>query len=404
MTLMTSVGRLRFPQHLVAVFVTLATCVACKTDKGFAPSREVHTLLQTVQIREHLYNLATVAPYDTAQLHVTATMADGSPATDVRIVYTTNIPRISVDSNGVLHATGAIAGNGIVYASVTVGGQTVRDSARVNVTDGPPTLVDSIAAPDFFRFTNNGLVPWDHTFQLVWPDVGATSVSGTPVAFDALGNPIESVLVEMHSSDSGVVKVVDLLGWLSSGVSLDVRAISPGQAWLYTAAYAYGKTFHDSLLVTVKKPLLYRVFGQRFTRPDGTFRYIFDPDSITVPAGSDISWNNRMPADQCSGGFCKSPPLEVKFDEPQYALASRIPRAIDETDGLAYYITSSLNEHGGNGDIRAFQIVFDASGTGQCTFAPPYNCFKGNEARRFDRPGVYRYHSTQGATGVIVVQ
>lgn len=402
--------------------------IACTGDHAFAPSSDPHTLLRSVQLSEHAYNMAPVAPYDTAQLHVKAVMADGTPVL-APVQYSVKDSALFIDSSGVLHVRSTLirSVNAVIYAAVTVSGVVQRDSAYVNVMTTVPQIPTRLAINGTDLYSGQA---WNVPRSLVWPNLALGGI-GRWEALDAAGVAQAGFIASARTSDSTVTQVVNanLAGALGPGSDyndFNVYPVAPGHAWMFVSMYAFGKIYRDSLEVVIGRPQLYTIASsedQQIIHDSLKTVLRFHPDSLTVPAGSDISWfappNCAPIPPDATGQSCRGTFINIDFDQPQYALASRIPPAYGTTPDVfesrfnsqADYARYVYNLVGGTGNIAPFGVMMMPDPL-DCSEVLPINCrdassagfLVSGEARRFVTPGHYHYHTTQGASGVVVVE
>lgn len=420
--LSTPVATLRHLMRVLPIFIV--TLSACGGDAPFAPSSDAHTFLQQVVFSIRAFNLATIAPYDTVQLHASALLGDGTAApTTVR--YTTSDSALTVDANGFLRVRSALTRGPVaaISATATMGGVTRYDTAFVTVVTGAPVIPVRLVIDDTTWGFNGGDVIDSTLFDRTWPhfDVDAGLAIGAHLI--GPGNvPVNGLVFDVGTSDTTVIQSCRAAtdGECSLG-ALQFRAA--GRAWFRMSTYAYGTILRDSIQIVVGVPHYYGVGTRVVTRADSGIKteFLFSPDSIVVPAGSDVSW---FPPPGCApltpdpNGPCRGEQIDVIFDDSiaQYVLASRIPAAYGITPDVYQNLFGNgsykdinragnrldKNVVGGAGNIALFGNVISA----ECSDVIPVTCRypDAGESRLFTRPGTYHYHSSRGARGVVVVQ
>lgn len=401
--------RLKGCHHLTSRAATLvgvsavSLSLGCGNDAAFAPSTDPSRLLRRVEFAEHAYNLSTEAPYDTVRLVVRAQMADGTPAPG-RIRYTSSDPAISIDSTGLLRVLASpLYWSTTVVVALTIDGQTRRDSAEVVVLPQPPPRMTHVALR--IGASVNSVEMKTFSFARGW-NSGSQSQPLQMTAWleDSSGHwmkvvriradPVDTSIVTASGTSEGRTFLQDTSGFVGGAVNLRERG--PGTTWVRFSTYAFGVTFKDSARVTIKVPNFYTIQSEYIPRVAvGTVKrkFVFEPAELSVPAGSDVSWT--LPGGWDSAG----PGMDIKFDEPQYALPASIPPYVVDGqlnwDGFWAY---GINEHGGSGDIAPFRYQWCDT----CDVVTHPNT-AGAEARRFVRPGRYPFHTSLGASGVLTV-
>lgn len=434
--------------YLNWMFVVAFACDLCAcggNDAAFAPSTDPHALLQSVQLTEHAYNLSTSPPYDTARLHAVATLADGTPAA-LQIRYTSNDNAVYVDSTGAIQVKGlpvhqlvdqGVSGYATIVVAATLGKQTRRDSVKVHVTPGVPEIPERLSLSKSKNVDGLPAGSWSDPQVLKWPTL---NLGGEAAYFteNASRDTIAPILALPASSDT-TVAAVGFFGDASPLIRIYPR--DTGRAWVKISAYAYGKTLRDSIPITVGTSRMYGIRSVRtshLTAAGVTRALEFAPDSLDVPAGSDVIWKAPHecayddPTSPVDGGTdfwgqpsrvnpaCHGPAIDITFDDSvtQYVLASRIPPAFGTTldvffsnfaiDDGVFAPRIGKNDHGGSGNIGTFQNIEVPPDV--CSYVFPVNCINdAAEARLFMRPGRYAYRvkngvpGIKGATGVLIV-
>lgn len=370
--------------------------LACATDKAdFVTVVDQSRLLASVQLSQHAYNVSTVAPYDTFQLHVTAYMADGSvvPATTVK--YSTVDPStLNVDSTGFVTAMTQNNGCTPVTVAVTYAGVTRKDSAYVGViSSAPPTITGidfaaapgdtaTLDAPNYFAIGHNlGQFP---TGGVLVSDGDSSAISS------------QQFCASVASRDTTVVRAQERIGF-DAYTNNFLRAIDTGRTWVSISMFAYGKTFSDSVRVSVGLPHVYNVktfVTPAITLPGQKQIVTFRPDSLTVTVGADVVFIAPDPTDP------NAPDGPGRVTNVTFDNTSGIEAVTDIDPGpFGFCLTGGncqgSNEHPQSGNIPNFRFDF----TGDIS-----QWTSGQEARRFSKRGTYHYHNADGATGVIVVQ
>lgn len=335
------------------VFAGVMTTFGCTRDTSdFMMARDPHDFYSQLTFTYHAINLATVAPYDTIRVLAVASMQDGSPVPGTVVYTSANPTAVSVDSTGVLTATGVTTGT-MIRASLTYDGITRTDSALVAVTTGAPS--SPLAHLSIVPPTDSAIVPAASLFS-------STNKALRVAPISASGDTIPSLIFDVGISDSTKATVT------RSGNTLVVSGRSPGRVMLYTSMLAYGVVKHDSLAFVIGWPDIYLDYvNTRYKTGSRTPIKYFTGDTITIGVGANVLWINT--ADTVR--------VDVTFDDPTAANAA--------TGLLLLYAGSS------SGNIPPF-AANDTLGA-----------FPGYAARSFTHPGKYPYHSPRFGTGGVIV-
>lgn len=362
--------------------IAFATCgmVACQMDKAsFVPITDAHQLLASIHLETRAYNLAVTPPYNRAQLHVAALLADGT-VPDLKVTYRIlgNDTAITVDTAGWLTARAPTGSPITVRVSMTAAGVTLSDSAAVSVTDAAPAAQAkrvTIAPP-----------PGDSAVQtFFYLDVIPSITSSKSLSYGVydIHNSPMPLTVGFASSDTSVA-IVD-----NNGV---VRALRPGKTWISISTSAYGQAFRDSLEYRVDSLHFYIVKAApviTVSSSDTLQETQFFPKELTVPVGSDVSFKADDREYQCdaTGNICHSvAETDVIFEDSTVA---------DSSVHVPVNPFSGFNDHGGWGNIPRIRGSVNQL-TGEI--------LAGAESRLFQRRGRFPFHNSSGGQGVIIVQ
>jgi hypothetical protein len=374
----------------------LIFAAGCSTDAtDFVVSADPHQLIKSLTLGEHVYNLATQSPYDRAQLNAVALMQDGTPVPGTIKYVSSDTFKVRVDSVGVLTGLDSnwTKGDGslqpvIVTASVTQGGITRRDSAQVFVVVGPPPVtVDHIVVQPLPGDSAVQPLVYGQILNLLGEGVAYAAVARKQMmagAYDASGTRLNALAVNIQAADTAVAIVAPSIYDPNSAY---VYARRTGETWLYATTFAYGREYRDSILYRIGALKYYAIgVGNTVVSVNGTLQTVlgFAPDSIVVPAGSDVTWF----APQDAGGTASGSTVDVIFDDPSAAEFS--PRTYNDFVGQIL-----VNNSGGSGNIAPFQF--------KPALPPDYTFALGRETRLFNKVGTFRYHNSHGGSGVIVV-
>lgn len=376
--------------HAAWCGMVMSTLACGGADRAiFAPTGDQHQLLISVRLSERAFNLTLAPPYNTVQLHATALLADSTTAPGTVQFRSTAPDKFIVDSTGLITAISSTQDGGVyrVLASVTYAGVTRRDTAFVCVTDQAPLDIRHV---DIL----SGGVRYD-TIPSTDLD-GAIFGTGPANVFggfsDATGTLISDPLcADVRAVDTTIIQQVSRTTgstW-APGTTIPLIIIDTGNTWMTVETYTYGKTLRDSLFVRVHPPRIHRVsmtYIPDIVVPGVPQVAVFSPNTLTVAPGNDVVFENP----------CCHPPISITFDDPTGAEAANdlVVGTYGELVEQGNFL-GGLNEHGGSGNIAAFQGINPPPESGMAN---------GSEARRFTRPGRHPFHSSNGATGVIIVQ
>jgi plastocyanin len=336
-----------------AIGILLATGCGSETV-ATQPTVDVSTLYWALALDHRAVTMSTAAPFDTVRLTATALNPSGDTLTGLgaAIFTSTDLQRVRVDANGVVHAL-AVGSAIQVIATLRAGNMTHTDTATIDVTDDPaPHPIASLsihpAPPDSAKLAMGS-----------FPKFLAARM------LDADGQPIDGVAVDYRSSDPTIASVDRELGFVTGN--------RPGRVTIVASATAYGATRADTLAFTIGLPVR-AIVGVADSLLFSTRSVLFAPSEVRVGPGAAVVW--IWAAD--------IPGTDVTFDDPS--------NVAERTDGGL-----GSGAHTGAGNIPA-----QANCSASTDFLTRIReCFK---ARVFPVPGVYPYRSTlTGATGRIVV-
>lgn len=336
---------------------------ACHHADALNPTFDPSTFFAQLTVVEHAVTLSTTAPFDTVQLHVAATLGDGSTV-PVPVTYSASDSTITVDANG--HVTAHYLTTSIAYvrASVTYGGVTRRDSVAFQVLSGG--LGGSITGVKLEL--PSGMppqIPIDYFDNSTGATRGHVQLTGTAVG--PSGEPHPEVFVVFTSDDSTIASI-DAFGFVS--------AVHPGYVTLRATASVYGTTYRDSLRLLVGPTLYFGVVVLDTVLP-GSSAHItrVAPDTTWIGVEGTVFWSNYTPV-----------AMDINFANTIGVDSA----SFDPLDGFPATGTGNIPAFGGPYALTTGDFITDFGSV--------------VKARQFSQPGTYPYHSTlTGAHGVIVV-
>lgn len=332
--------------------VLAGSLLGCSSDTapGTAPRSAAQTYW-ALQLNQHAINLATVAPYDTVQLHATPLTAAGTPLAGAGpVTY-----RVVSDSTVTVTAAGVVTARFVsqgtptlVVASLTTQGMTLTDTALVQVTDTVPqhALATFTLQPTSGDSAKRAVDVLEQQPQ-AWP-VRATDAGGTPVC-----SSTPCPLLVYYTSSNPAVATIDR----NTAI---ITPVDTGRTVFTATTWAYGVPKRDSVVFTVGYALSYflNVWADGFHAAP----------VITLGVGADVTFRNVI---SCLQACAVTVPrqdsvVDVVFDHPP---------VVPDTGSCLF-----------NG------YPFCApSGTGNITLSGVFV----SAARRFPVAGRYRYHSPQ---------
>lgn len=407
------------------VLLSLSLIIGCQTQDYVQPQvRDASSLFARLEMNHKAIMLSIHEPYDTVQLTARPfNVFDDVLPHDTPVTFNAIADidgKIQVDSTGFVKALGET--NQIaIEASLTIDGIRFTDTAFIMIrADNPVRKVGKIEA------TYSGDSTW------VWGGFGFTfDMIGSFSVWDASGAsiPISQRLIEyrvppnrnMFSGRPRTTDYIDLY-------PLNVEYESLGELVIKGALYAYGTYHEDSLTISWVEPNAAVVAVGRVAPRDREETIVFYPGDITLPVGSTVIFVNGAPVGEVPLGadwtnFDGFPRLRTKdFSGSRLEWVDSVDIVFDNLDGVGpgnpirllgstgYWLTGSPAElfesDGESGDIALFSKTYCAENfvVGGDMFCgglirderrPDRFIDRGYRSRRFDKVGVYRFHSTR---------
>ena len=348
----------------VALLSLLGVTLSCRGDATTSPApRDAGHTYWALQLNHDALNMATVAPANTFRLVATPVNALGAPLPGAgAVTYSNTDSTVTVDSTGLVTARYATAGTFVVVSSQQQN-VTLVDTVRIQVTDTIPqhalatfTMqpLGSDSAKRSLDFNTSNF--WPSPGGYTWP-VRATDGQGTTVC-DSTACALK---VHYTSSNPLVARIDPVTG--------HVTALDTGHTVFTATTVAYGVAWQDSVRFTVGYQLSYTV-GMVLSVILGVLTLGFvAPKKLILGVGAVVTFCNEAPR-----------PVDVRFDLPPGVDSTSVDSASCVIQG-----TPIPGPHG-IGNIPAFGgnyvVPLQPQDTLDCT------------ARRFTKPGLYRYHST----------
>lgn len=358
----------KFKLAAVAVLLLVGSNACNELDPvgTFDPITDPSQIFLSLTLNHKAINLSTVEPGNQVQLVATPRNALGEPLSGLPPVTFTSsdTTRVHVTADGLV--TARAAGNNLRIIAEIVTPDNIRrvDTATVNVIGTAPRQLAT--------FTIQPEPPAEPVWAIepaLWGGPGRTilNLAGLNLsnalrlrALDQDNLPVTGLQVFYQSLDPEVALIRNPSG--------TVVAYRPGQVKVTVSTFAYGVALADTVTFTM---LLPRVHGVRLEpQPDSTLR--LSADNVIVRPGGYVFWFNQSLAT----------PISITFDEP--AAASEVPEL------CAWYGEPLC----GSGNIAEFN--------GETSITVPRMPIAGR-ARRFDTPGTYTYHTSNGLAGSVTV-
>lgn len=374
--------------------------VGCGGLDPVAPRQQITDpakLYMSLDLDHRVVNLATVAPYDTLQLTAiprngVGEPMSGLPAPTFRLVTGSDSQFVTLTPQGLLRAREAndpfspVRVSAELTDSMNVKNAIVID---VNVTDGPPVLMASLAfnvSPsdsnksgmfhnaDFAGFTRGRFILWQTLDNL-------RLLTGEPPfarALDAAGGWIPGLLIRYTSLDPTITESPAVSRGIFEDPYRGIVTVSPGKARLLAETTAYGVTKSDTIVYTVTWPTLAFVVvrpGLEGAPP------VFEPQEIRIAPHGVVMWQSVA-----------GDTVDVTFDDPTHVAAG--PTSICDV------FDSDPETWGAGPACGSGNFIVPAMPTDPAGATYPWQT---DRVRQFAVPGVYRYHSATGATGRIIV-
>lgn len=153
-----------------------------------------------------------------------------------------------------------------------------------------------------------------------------------------------------------------------------MTTLRPGKVHVVAQTMAYGVTMADTFTVTVTLPLGFDIALGRDGVP-------ISSTNVQIQRGGAIAWLNYT-----------LQPIDVMFDDPTNVVAPPPEVCAVITDAFGY----TPAPYCGSGDITSF------AGADGDIFLPDGSISM--RMRQFPVPGVYRYHTSTGLAGQVVVE
>lgn len=352
---------------------------ACSSPEASNPVQPVPAeTYRALTLRSHAITMSTEAPYDTLQLVATARSGLGTPLAGAPApTFITTDSSVRVSPTGLLTAR-AVRSNVLVIAALTYQGVRLADTAMITVTDvAAPQIVDHLVIQP--QSGTDATLPIPTFVSLIYGangnkrlDVEVQDASGatisealialttsTPLSATFPGSPLGAQSVTTVTTSGPVV------------VAFDPAKSRPGLVTVSADATIYGVTVRDSLVVTLRDPVLavLEIGKETVTgnTPGSTWTHytVLPSRPVTIGVGGFVWWVNFTPDS-----------LDVVFDDPATATAD----------------VNVLNSGGGN--IPPF--VGCPGVLDHCLNAA---------SRQFLQSGTVQFHSVKtGISGTIIVQ
>jgi hypothetical protein len=298
-------------QGAVAATIVMAMSVnACSDYRLVEPPKDRDAVYWELKADHRAVLLSMLSPYDTLQLTATPWNVNGDELSldtlheSARVIWeSADTSAVRVSQTGVLTAK-KIATRVNVYATLSVGDITRRDTIWVGVTSTTPSSLDSLV---LYVPTGANTVPASGTLELAVRArlVNGQLLTGVPVSYRASHRWL-----------------ADFKG--SNGLLYGL--IPDDSVYAYATTTVYGVTRRDSLFLYTGLPL--RAIAQVFVleaKVSNNRDLIYVPKMIDPPSGPGSSfrwWNNSITPPSNAIGF---PPggmkVDIIFDRPELAEA-----------------------------------------------------------------------------------
>lgn len=265
---------------------------ACASDVAPTPTVvPADQLYWRLSINHKAANIATAAPFNTVQLVATPLSPDGAPLSDASgATFHSPDPSVSVTPDGLVTGIAQQAGtNGaIVVASLTYGGVTHVDTARVVVTalsGAPPQLAAFHIAQ----------APGDSTILPIGWAFDAPFTTILVDATDENAQQIDRLKVYFETSDS--IRASLVTGHFDAPTTV-IAGSQTGPVTVRAFAMAYGVAMSDSLKITVTNPTSGLIMCSKTA---------VSPDTLFIGIGGNAVWQV---------GSIYPDSADIKFDVP----------------------------------------------------------------------------------------
>lgn len=342
--------------------VALMALAGCANDLTAPPLRPIEgDAPWRLTIDHKAINLALTPGFETITLTATVRNVAGEalPGYPAATISSSARDIIDIGDGGVLRAVRTTSRTR-VFATLTIGDMTLRDTAMVRVIAAAPPL-------PMTSFSIQPL-PGDSA------KVGARS-NGTlpaPRALNADGDPITGLLYYHLALEPEIVSVpTGTNAWAASTAT--GRVMGAGRIVAQTTAF--GVRMVDTLRYRVGLPVFGSVSISSYVPAGSNVPvYTMSPAEVRIGVGGAVWWTNAT--EQLVG---------ISFADPSAASESSIRNGFFSCPSSSGEITS--------GDIAPFRYMSDGSSSG---------C----RQRAFATPGVYEYTSAAvpGVTGRIIVE
>jgi hypothetical protein len=357
----------------------LMTAIGCN-DAVTNPTRtEIADQLWEVRLERRAITMSTVAPYDTITLRPIALNVFGDTLSDsdgMEVHYhSVSDTTIRISDEGVLTVRVPTSSNGIkIIARVTYNNVTLTDTATVVVTNqpSPPRLVDTIVLEVIHRELRTPRLP-------IWSINDGSSLFNPTIVSTIRGSDstVITAPISYTSSDPSVVTFSHL------GVG-EIIPRSEGTATITATTTWYGKTHHTTLDITV----IGAVSGsfeieERIPRGSDTAVTVITPRTIVVEPDAIITWSNRS-----------ARPIDIIFDDPTHVREVPSEQIPSYLAFLCLVLGQGCHLGKTGGTISLAALVSTPGGDPTASI----------DMRYFPVSGTYRFQTTSGATGTIIVK
>jgi hypothetical protein len=363
---------------LNAAFAGLVAGLAgCGTGETAAPVIDPWKALSRLTLNYRAANLSTAAPYDTVRLVATPRDSLGNPIAGLptptfRLRAESDSITVWVTADGLVtaRAEGAFVG---VIAQLTNGSKGWTDTLMVNVKAVPtPPELDTFSIHPLLPADTLLPMPPSPLIRFVLDAAGLVIPTRLQVrALDVHGATISGLQIAFASLDTAVATIDRGSG--------EVTLVHPGQVRLVAQTYAYGIAKVDTVRMTVTWPTGMDVEIHPGTGGVPAFQTLAQAgvSEMHIAPGGIVMWSNY------SGDA-----VDLTFDDPANVAAP--------TTALCMFLVDNIGPgaYCGSGNV-----------------AVPANANPADDSsvlftlrlRQFSVPGVYSYHTVNGASSRIVV-
>lgn len=345
-------------KRLLIILALVPLLNSCEIDKFAAiPTLPREQLPFTLDVKQRVIEMSTIAPYDTLTIDAAVLNVDGDRIEDAVIEFASSDSALRVSPNGKL--TARLARSSVTITVVgRVNGAALAAAINVKITNN--------AQPDVLQSITIGRAGGDSNYLAITESISQTRLSLS--VLNSNGNVVTGVTPYWWASPNSNIAS------LRAGATGLIQYLGPGEVMVYVTTTYYGVTLRDSIRFIMLPPLHTIVHShERIRRSDAQQMFYFSPDTVVIGAGGIVTFSNDVP----------NTAMDIQFSDPD-AVSAGCP--------FIRLCGGEVPATGGVGNIDLFEVNQSV-------------VYGQTRSRRFSVPGTYQFWSARSLdTGVVVVK